>query len=650
MSGCRDSRMLEAMGSLSSRFILFLAASLLLLADTATAQQSSGPIRLMPPTSGSGEQPNSNQMPSIQGNDGQVDGQSSGQSDGFTGTLAPSSGFAPLVPSQTVSPSMPRRGIQIESLARPSLETIGPLEPQDGGFGYDLWEGSHRGIVLGLMRQLPGDLRSYWGEGMARRLLLTNAEGPEAGPEATDLALLRARIQRLIALGHIADAATLIDLVAGPLQETVIAREKAEVYLYLGQYDEACNTARGRVERSMAAASAEASAIAESDPDFWQKTLIFCNIRAGEIASAQLGLRLMQELGGDAEGAFLALGQRMLDGAGHFPEKLPSRAPELAMADQLGEALPEGMLALGDPKIAVAALRLKGLLSNERVTAAETAAASAALDGDGLRDAYRSVPFSQQQITTALSLAGSQPGGLDRALLLQAAEAESPPSLRAELVLTALEEGRADGLYYVTALAFAPSILSLEPEPDLLWFAGSAGRALYALGKYEGANAWFDLARRESMVSPQAQASLTTLWPYARLAGFSASDWDGSLAAWGLARNESREQIADLQTLLASAFEALGQAEMSDLSRQLANYPTGTWPEPNNNTLLALRDAADGNRRGEAILLSLVALAPEGTLSLHPRKLEAICSALIRLGYPEEARRLAIEAAVRAGI
>lgn len=645
MSGCRDNCMHEVMRILTSHRCLLLAASLLLMTEAAQAQQSNGPIRLMPPATDSGLQPDGDSPPAPSLDGGQTDGSQSG---GFTGALAPSSGFAPLVPSQSVSPSTPRRGIQIESLARPSLETIGPLEPQDGGFGYDLWEGSHRGIVLGLIRQLPNDLRSHWGEGMARRLLLTNAEGPQAGPEATDSALLRARIRRLIALGHIADAGAVIELVAGPLQETVIAREKAEVLLYLGRYDEACNTARGRVERAMAVATSEAAA--ENDPEFWQKTLIFCNIRAGEIAPAQLGLQLMQELGGDPEGAFLALGQRMLDGVGHFPDLLPAKAPELAMVDQLGEALPEGMLDLKDPKIAVASLRLKGLSANERVLAAETAAANAALDGDNLREAYRTVSFTQQQISTALSLAGSQPVGLDRALLLQAAEAAAQPSLRAELVLVALEEGRADGLYYVTAKAFAPSILSLEPEPDLLWFAGSAGRALYALGKYEGANAWFDLARRESMISPQAQASLTTLWPYARLAGFSASDWDGSLAAWGLARNESKEHIADLQTLLASAFEALGQAEMSDLSRQLANYPSGTWPEPNNNTLLALRDAADGNRRGEAILLSLITLAPKGTQHLHPRKLEAICSALIRLGYPEEARHLAIEAAVRAGI
>jgi hypothetical protein len=66
--------------------------------------------------------------------------------------------------------------------------------------------------------------------------------------------------------------------------------------------------------------------------------------------------------------------------------------------------------------------------------------------------------------------------------------------------------------------------------------------------------------------------------------------------------------------------------------------------------LLALGDAAAAGRRGETVLLSLTALGPAAPAESHPLALGYAVSALAAVGLGGDARALAIEAALAAGI
>ncbi len=315
----------------------------------------------------------------------------------------------------------------------------------------------------------------------------------------------------------------------------------------------------------------------------------------------------------------------------------------------MGESLPEGFLPLEEPGFARAALRLAGLPAEERAEAAEIAAQRRLAGRAEVTRAYREIPFTGEQLDAALTLAGSQPPVVGRALLYQAGGRERDAGARAEILLNAFESAESDGRYRAVVEAFGEQLQRLETRPDLAWFAATAGRGLYALGRFERAAAWLELARREAVTSPQAQASVTLLWPYALLAGDSAADWDGSLTAWSLARNETEGEVARMEALLYAVFSALDvSARLEPQAARAQGFAGPVTPDLTN--LPALRDASLAGRRGETLLLALLVLGEDGSRAVEPRMVEASLEALRRIGMTREARTLAIEMVLRAGI
>jgi hypothetical protein len=66
--------------------------------------------------------------------------------------------------------------------------------------------------------------------------------------------------------------------------------------------------------------------------------------------------------------------------------------------------------------------------------------------------------------------------------------------------------------------------------------------------------------------------------------------------------------------------------------------------------LAGLDAAADAGRRGETVLLATLAVADGGPATAAPEALAAAVRALARVGFEDEARRLAIEAAIAHGL
>jgi len=157
-------------------------------------------------------------------------------------------------------------------------------------------------------------------------------------------------------------------------------------------------------------------------------------------------------------------------------------------------------------------------------------------------------------------------------------------------------------------------------------------------------------------LNPQAATAVATLWPYSRLAGDVALTTDGNLAAWSAMRDGqggpdgAGEAQGRRQTLLRAIFQALGVQDPLPWNAIAAASAPEARPLPNAALLYALQDAGESGRVGEAILFSLAVLGQAGPADSHILALSTVLTALNRVGLGNEARALAIEAALANGV
>jgi len=100
-----------------------------------------------------------------------------------------------------------------------------------------------------------------------------------------------------------------------------------------------------------------------------------------------------------------------------------------------------------------------------------------------------------------------------------------------------------------------------------------------------------------------------------------------------------------------AVFEGLGQP-IGAGAMTAATLPAEAIPVPAADPalLFSLSDAAAAHRIGETVLLSLYALGPEGPAGCNPLALARVIAALRQIGFDSEARAIAIEAAIAAGV
>jgi tetratricopeptide (TPR) repeat protein len=540
------------------------------------------------------------------------------------------------------------RGIQVNPLAEIDPESIGILDSQSGGFGRNMWRGSKRAAIERLLPRLPGAMASATMRSLARRLLLTNAPPPRqraggAGSESVNL--LSVRVDRLAMLGDVAGVNDLLRVVPQHHDDEAIARARVEGQLLAGDPAGACRNVRREIAE-------------RHGTPYWRKALVFCQILSGEVDQAMLGVGLMREQGISDDPAFFSLVDAFT--GGNVARVPVASALHFAMLDAVGQAFPDDLLADASPGLLVGLARWPGADLAQRTAAGERAVALGVLEPEMLAGLYAEMTFTPEDLADAVAVAGAREGPVSRALLYQAAQRRELHSARAELLRAALASAREDGLYPMATQVFLPLLSAVPPRPELVWFAETAGRALYATGRYDRAGEWFTLARQETILNPQAAAAVAVLWPYSRLAAVPALAWESDLSAWRTARQDDSAAERERQALLRGAFMALG--EQDSLSWiELATEPTGaaglvakpgtsTRPLPNAALLYALKEASEMRRLGESVLLVLLVLGAEGPAQSHPMALNAALSGLMQVGLEREARALAIEAAIAKGV
>ena len=126
------------------------------------------------------------------------------------------------------------------------IESFGLLTgPKDGGLGIDMWDGSDRGAVIGLIQQLPSSFTYKTSRDLVRRVLLTKADVTMLGHKDKDSDsagqnLMTLRIQKLIDMGALDDAASLYkENPSGPYNAEM-ADTGVLALMYSGQGSLAC--------------------------------------------------------------------------------------------------------------------------------------------------------------------------------------------------------------------------------------------------------------------------------------------------------------------------------------------------------------------------------------------------------------------------
>lgn len=553
---------------------------------------------------------------------------------------------APAPPAPTLSGAgaapggarVPQGGIQIDTLTSVDPDTAGALTAGGGGFGTAMWEGTDRTLVDLLLPRLPVNAASSAMRGLMRRLLLSATAAPRGQSRRGELVALRVGL--LADMGDFSGVNALLEATPARIQYDLMMRVESDARLLANDIARACALATAQIQK-------------QDDP-YWQKAFIFCQALAGEHDKAALGVALLRESGVE-DPVFFVLVDALASGAPAALEGLPDPSPlHLAMARAAKAQLPADVISTDRPGV----LRTIAISPNApvelRLEAAERAEAAGALPVDALRQLYTSIPFSDEDLANPLTRAEAESGPLSRALLYRTSLIQTVPTAQAEAVARALALAREGGRYASTVRAFLPVLKRIGPSTELVWFAPEAVRALMIGGLPEAAENWLGLLRASALFNTESGAVLGALMPVARLA-LNTDTWSPDMLRLWWEGEKSREGARERAALLYTLFESLGEPVPQPLWAALFDGPDKTtvaMPHPALWDRLAKASSAEGGaaRVGETVLLSLLALGEGGPGEVDPVILRRVLTSLGAIGLGKEARDLAVEAALAAGL
>lgn len=590
-----------------------------------------------------------------------------------TPTTAPAA--AATVQPVIATPKPAVSGVQIDNLQTIAPDTAGTLTADQGGFGADMWKGTERAIVERLLPQLPVATSSAAMRDLMRRMLLSISRVPEGKSKGISLVAIRAKL--LAAMGDLVAVNTLINVTPGRATNQELVKVETEARFMTNDNARACALAGGQVR--------------DSNVPYWQKVFLFCQALAGEHDKAALGVSIMRETG-EKDEVFFTLIDAIGSGTQVTLDTLANPTPlHLAMARVAKVKLPADVISSNRPGV----LRIIAISPNAplklRLEAAERAEVAGALPVDSLRQLYTSVQFSEEDIANPLTRAETEGGPMMRALLYHTSLIQTVPTAQAEVVARALALGREEGRYASVVRVFMPVLKNTPPSAELLWFAPEAVRALLLNNETITAEAWFALIRASALFNKESSQALDRLMPIVRLMGSrQADDWTTEkISAWWNTAKGRKDAVADA-ALLYSLFDAIGEPVPDESWKVLV---TGTGRKavsmPNPALWYRLLDATEASRLGgvktatqtaqssdvasdgglfggsngtkgqkrgkrkrvaETVLLALLALGEGGPAAADPLLLRQVLISLRSAGFEKEARTMAVEAALAAGL
>jgi hypothetical protein len=330
-------------------------------------------------------------------------------------------------------------------------------------------------------------------------------------------------------------------------------------------------------------------------------------------------------------------------------------ALSLSMMRAAGLPLPQDVLQKAPP-VALNAIALSPNASLElRLAAAESAAAAGVLSGKILGEIYGAVSFDAATLDAPLTKAEAIWGTTGRALLLRTAIGQPVPAARAEALHEAFNLARKNGGFRVTAVAARPVLLAMEPTPDLAWFAGTAGRALIAVGEFDAARKWIAMGLKQAREEAGGKPGPGVLWPLAVLSGIEEAGVVTPEALQGWWQERAAAGVPDAPATARAFFGLLDALDIPvPLSLWAPVFDAAASGDAVTAPRLAMRIAlgrvAAAERRGEVVALSLAALGDAGPAPSNLLAVDMAVRGLRKTGLAIEAQRIALEAAVAAGL
>jgi hypothetical protein len=562
----------------------------------------------------------------------------------------------------------PDTSIAVGELAAPGIDRLGLVSTARGGFGPDLWQGTDPAFLKQILPLFPARISSLAARRLAQNLLLSPGAPPDGeGGETLDAAtLLSARVQALMALGDWVDAVALIELVPADQMNDGLRRIHADAELASDHVQAACGAAQAAQQ--------------SSSEVYWQELQVFCQLSTGQGSAATLGLDVLREQKLD-DPAFLWAVDVLQGGRKPAPASVTTLSPlTFAMIRKAGVLLPPALapalakasdpttMALvasipttdeglpGDKPLTDPARRERQRKAIEaRIVLAERAVAAGSLNPEVLRTLYRGIDLKQDTDLPLLTKVAPE-DIRGRALLYQSALLQTVPTARAEVITRAVELARLDGGdkgpdLVVVGHTYAAMLGEMEASAEMVWFAGTAARALLAAGETPKAKVWLDLVHSMSRNSLEAGAVADSLWPVERLLSPAEGRMPaGAVRSWIVTAPEVM-RTAYRETLL-NLFVAVGETvSPGDFPQALAESAADQdAPSVRPAVLNGLTLAARSKRVGEVAALSLIALGEDGPAHAGTGTLQKVIESLMAVGRDGDARALAVEVALIRGL
>lgn len=521
--------------------------------------------------------------------------------------------------------------VVVQSLGGLNPASIGTLSATNGGLGTDMWQGTPQERVVTLLKYLPVPKASPEMQKLYRRLLLTAAAIPQSQAQGQPSDLIVLRLEKLMAAGRVADASDLVNRVPASSMTPELNRISTEVMLLKGENDQACKIV-GRTK------------MATSD-NFWTKADVFCNIVAGNMPRAEIGLSLLDETAGE-DALFFALYDRLAGGNAALPENGQSLTPlHFAMMSLSKTSLPIGSMKNMGNAILWALAMDKTVGGNTRFAAAYESLA------------IGSIPaiLPRRLISEGAFLEGAEenPGLGQIAALYRETLGAASDADKARLLGELWAVGAQEGSYLAAADLSMPLLSGMTAAEYGDVFELDALR-LSLVGKEEATASLWERAVRRGALRGDFSARETARKFITRADAYVLISGTTGIARWNAANFDATDfnhsgaiATGDNAGLYLAILDVFGEPVSSDL--WAAALVAGQAPRSGFSNFVIeknLQIAADAGLMGETVALSLAAIGTEGPGKTSTETLIAVLDALKTIGLETEARQLALEAAV----
>ena len=541
-----------------------------------------------------------------------------------TTPVPPPIGQAPDRGAAPVEPLRAPQGFTVDQLAPPNPDAIGTLGAGAHAFPETLWQGSTRMAVLALLPKI-GTTTSPALQDLAFRLLASGAQPPAGKGESGTLLALRA--ERLTnALGRPDVALNLLQNLPPNQRGEDLAKVAVDLAFLAGDTPSACAQIRERDHGWQSS--------------YWDQGTVTCQALDGQTQEARLGLDVLRE-GKVKDDGFAVLVEKVLGTNGKLPDALPSPQPmSLALLDKAGQGLSKKALDSSKLPVLKKVAAGDGFPADQRLAAAEKATAYGAFDPERLAEAYLAVQIDDADRDSPLNRAEAAGGAKGRAILFQAARDAATPDAKANFIATLLGKVQRTELYFAVARASERLILEVPASPDLKPVAGDFARALYALDRPNDAAQWVEVA------GPEVGASLL---PLAHIVGGPALPPWSEDPLTDLTQSGKKDPALALRRavlvaqLLAAEGTPLPDRMVLPLVDAKIGVPASAGPG------LLIDSEASAKHLGGTVLAVLAAIGDDGANAPSNVVAEAVAG-LRAVGLGDEARHLAIDAAVVAGL